>query len=131
MSRATLRRTTLQATVQRLGDAAIIHLTGSLVRGENCSHLQDVVLAEADAAMIVINLAQLDRVDAWGLGVLLRLRELARSKQILFRLTNTLNQVERVLRLTRLDRVFEFCSVRELFCLMHRAAIVPTQAAVA
>lgn len=131
MPRATLQRTTLQATVQRLGDAAVIHLTGRLVRSEGCSHLRDVVLGQADAATIVINLAQLDRIDAWGLGVLLRLREVARSKRILFKLMNTVNQVERVLRLTRLDDVFEFCSLREQFCLMHRAAVVPTQAAVA
>ena len=131
MPRATLQRTRLQATVQRLGNAAVVHLTGRLVRGEGCSHLRDVVLGEADADLIVINLAQVDRVDAWGLGVLVRLREWARSKQITFKLMNTLNQVERVLRLTRLDHVFEFCSVREQFCLMHRASNIPKQAAVA
>jgi anti-anti-sigma factor len=123
---------TLQATVQRLGDASVIHLTGRLVRGEGCSHLRDVVLGQADARMIVLNLAQVDRIDAWGLGVLLRLRDWARSRGTVFKLMNTVHQVERVLQLTRLDRVFEFCSARDQLCLMHRAAAdCPTQAAVA
>ncbi len=81
--------------------------------------------------MIVLNLAQVDRIDAWGLGVLLRLQEWARSRGTAFKLMNIAHQVERVLHLTRLDRGFEFCSVRELFCLMHRAADSPAQAAVA
>ena len=113
---------TLHTTVQRLGDAAVIHVTGRLVRGESCSTLRDIVLGQGDAAMIVLNLAELDRIDAWGLGALLRLQEWARSREIPFRLMNTVDQVARVMHLTKLDRVFEFCSVREQFCLMHRAA---------
>jgi hypothetical protein len=35
------------------------------------------------------------------------------------------------LLVTGLDRAFEFCSVPELLCLMHRASDRPTQAAVA
>ena len=122
---------TLQATVQRLGDASIIHVTGRLVRGEGCSHVRDVVFGQADAGMIVLNLAEVDRIDAWGVGVLLRLREWARSQGITLKLMNTVNQVERVLRLTRLDGIFEYCSLCDLFCLMHRAAESATQAAVA
>ena len=121
----------LEATVQRLGDAAVIHLTGRLVWGECSSKLRDVALGQADAVTIILNLAEVDRIDAWGLGVLLHLRDWARSRGIVFKLMNTVHQVEQVLHLTRLDRVFEFCSVRELFCLMHRAADYPTRAAVA
>ena len=112
----------LQTSVQRLGDAAVVHLTGRLVWGEGCSHLRDVVLAQADAGMIVLNLAEVDRIDAWGLGVLLRLRQWARAQGLGFKLMNSVSQVQRVLQLTKLDGVFEFCSVRELVCLMHRAA---------
>jgi anti-anti-sigma factor len=126
----TMLETTLQTTVQRLGDVAVVHLAGRLVRGEGCSNLRDVVFGQTDAGMIVLNLAQVDRIDAWGLGALLRLREWARSQQITFKLMNTVEQVERLLHLTRLDRVFEFCSVRDQFCLMQ-GADRPTQAAVA
>src|ERR1700693_2810003 len=43
----------------------------------------------------------------------------------LFKLMNAGNKVEQVLELTRLDRVFESCSVRDLFCLLRRAAAMP------
>jgi hypothetical protein len=37
---------------------------------------------------------------------------------------NVTNQVERILELTKLDRVFEFCSVEDMFQLLHFAAAI-------
>ena len=113
---------TLSATIQRLGDATVIHLTGRLVCGEGCSHLSDAVLNQSDAGMLVLNLAQVDGIDACGIGTLLRLQESVRSKGTVFKLMNAVDQVDRILLLTGLDHAFEFCSVRDQFCLMHRAA---------
>jgi anti-anti-sigma factor len=84
-----------------------------------------------DAAIIVLNLAEVDGIDACGIGTLLRLQEWARSRGSVYKLMNIVEQVHRVLLLTGLDRAFEFCSVREQFCLMHRAADSTTQAAIA
>jgi hypothetical protein len=72
--------------------------------------------------MLVIDLARVERIDAAGLGVLLGLREWARSSAITLKLMNATKRIEEILELTHLQRVFEFCSVRELFCLLHRAA---------
>jgi len=107
----------LNATVQKLGDATILHFKGRIVIGDACLILRNAVLGQADSRMLVLDLAQVDRIDAGGLGVLLGLREWARSKAIMFKLMNAGNKVEQVLELTRLDRVFESCSVRDLFCL--------------
>jgi hypothetical protein len=71
--------------------------------------------------MVVLDLAQVDRVDAGGLGVLLGLREWTRFRAIRFKLMNVMNRVLQVLELTKLDRVFEFCSVKDLFYLLHHA----------
>ncbi len=126
-----MSKTNLQATVQNLGDVTIIHLAGRLVRGEGCSKLRDAVLSQSDGDAIVLNLGQVDAIDAYGIGMLLRLQESARSRGTVFKLMNTVHQVHRVLLVTGLDRAFEFCSVPELLCLMHRASERPTQAAVA
>jgi anti-anti-sigma regulatory factor len=75
--------------------------------------------------MLVLDVARVDRIDAGGLGVLLDLQEWARSGAILFRLMNLAKMVEEILELIHLERVFEVCSIRELFCLLHRAASVP------
>ncbi|HWO36112.1 MAG TPA: STAS domain-containing protein [Candidatus Acidoferrum sp.] len=72
--------------------------------------------------MLVIDLARVERKDAGGLGVLLAVRELAGSRAITFKLMNATKRVEEILELTHLQGVFEFCSVRELSCLLHRAA---------
>jgi hypothetical protein len=39
---------------------------------------------------------------------------------------NATKWVEEILELTHLQSVFELCSVRELFCLLHRAASMPS-----
>jgi len=59
----------------------------------------------------------------------LGLRESARSRTIIFKLMNATKLVEEILDRTQLRRVFEFCSVRELFCLLHRAACMPSRSA--
>ena len=126
-----LSTTTLQATAQSLGDVTIIHLNGRLVRGESCPKLGDLAFSQTDANTIVLNLAQVNGIDASGIGTLLRLQEAVRSRGTMFKLMNTVDQVHRVLVLTGLDRAFEFCSVRDQFCLMHRAAESQTRTAVA
>lgn len=130
MSHAVLPRT-LEATVQRLNDVSVIHLTGSLVRGEGCSQLRDLVFTQTEAGTIVLNLAQVEGIDACGIGTLLGLQEWVRARGAVFKLMNTVDQVHRVLLLTKLDHAFEFCSVRDQFCLMHRAGNAATEAAVA
>jgi hypothetical protein len=47
----------------------------------------------------------------------------------MFKLMNTTKRIEEILELTHLQHVFEFCSVRELFCLLHRAACMPSRSA--
>src|SRR4029077_21001412 len=111
----------LNATVQKLGDATILHFKGRIVIGDACLSLRNAVLGQAHSRMLVLDLAQVGRIDAGGLGVLLGLREWARSNAIRLRLMNVMNQVEHVLELTRLDRVFEFCSVWDMFHLLQPA----------
>ena len=72
--------------------------------------------------LLVLDLAQVDRVDAGGLGIVLGLQEWVRANAIRFKLISVMNTVEGVLELACLDRVFEFCSVQD--CLPHRAAVM-------
>jgi anti-sigma B factor antagonist len=119
----------LKITVQKLGDTSVLRCHGRIVAGDAGSILRNAVLSQRQTTMLVIDLAQVERIDAAGLGVLLSLRELARSSAIMFKLMNATKRVEEILALTHLQRVFEFCSVRELFCLLHRAASMPSWSA--
>jgi anti-sigma B factor antagonist len=109
----------LNTTVQKLGDTTVLRCQGRIVVGDAHAILRHAVLSQTCTWMLVVDLAQVDRIDAGGLGVLLGLRQWAYSHAIRLRLMNVMNQVEQVLQLTKLDRVFEFCSVRDMFCLLH------------
>jgi anti-anti-sigma factor len=119
----------LKITVQKLGDIHVLRCHGRIVAGDAGSILRNAVLNQRHTGMLVIDLARVERIDAGGLGVLLGLRELARSRAIIFKLMNAPKRVEEILELTHLQTVFEFCSVRELFCLLHRAASMPSYSA--
>jgi anti-sigma B factor antagonist len=116
----------LKITVQNLGDTSVVRCHGRIVAGDAGSILRNAVLSQRHTRVLVIDLARVERIDAGGLGVLLGLRESARSRAIMFKLMNATKRVEEILELTHLQRVFEFCSVRELFCLLHRAASMPS-----
>ena len=114
----------LNATAQKLGDSTVVRCQGRIVIGDAYRILRDAVLRKTHNRMLVLDLARVDRIDAGGLGVLLSLREWAYSHAIRFRLMNVMNQVELVLELTKLDRVFEFCSVEDMFHLLCPEAVI-------
>ena len=116
----------LKITVQKLGDTSVVRCHGRIVAGDDGSILRNAVLSQRHTTMLVIDLARVERIDAGGLGILLGLRDSARSRAIMFKLMNATKRVEEILELTHLQRVFEFCSVRALFCLLLRAASMPS-----
>jgi anti-anti-sigma factor len=109
----------LNTTVQKLGDSTVLRCQGRIVIGDAYTILRNAVLSQTHTRMLVLDLTQVDRIDAGGLGVLLGLREWAYSHAIRLRLMNVMNQVEHVFELTKLDRVFEFCSVEDMFDLLY------------
>lgn len=119
----------LKITVQELGDASVLRCKGQIVVGDACSILRSAVLSQQYTRMLVLDLAWVDRIDAGGLGVLLEVREWARSATSVFKLMNVTKKVEEILELTHLQNVFELCSVRDFFCLLHRAASMPSWSA--
>ena len=102
----------LKVHVQKLGNISILRLLGIVV-GET-DILSGIVRSQLDASAVVLDLARISRIDARGLGVLLKLREQAESKEIEFRIMNVTRLVQQVLETTKLDTVFEVVSERDL-----------------
>jgi anti-anti-sigma factor len=96
----------LQIHTRKSGNVAVLCLDGKIVRGETDA-LRRAVLAQADVCLIVLDLARVNTVDAGGLGVMLELREHTESRRAELRLRNVTPLVKRILRITRLDSVFE------------------------
>src|SRR5215470_15509072 len=112
----------LDVMVQKLGDSSVVHCKGRIVLGDAYSILRNTLIGQDHVRTLVVDLAQVDCIDAGGLGVLLAVREWACAEAIKFKLMNVPRNVEQILELTNLRCVFEFCSVRDLLCLLHHPA---------
>lgn len=110
----------LKVTVHIVGDAAVFQCQGRIVAGVENTILRNAVLSQRDSRTLVLDLAQVDCIDAGGLGVLLDLRARTRAKGIELQLMNVTRRVQQVLELTNLDGVFEICSVENMFQLSPR-----------
>lgn len=108
----------LNVTVQNLGDASVLHCQGRLLFGNK--NLYATALSQKRASTLVLDLAQVNGIDAGGLGVLMELRAWANASGIEFRLLNVMRSVQRILERTRLNLVFEVCSVPEMLHLLGR-----------
>jgi anti-anti-sigma factor len=111
----------LKATLQKIRHTTIVRCQGRIIVGENFAALRNAAMRHSSTDMVVLDLAGVRRVDAGGLGVLLDLRQWAEANSIRFKLMNVMPKVQRILKLTKLDRVFEFWSARDMFDLLCHA----------
>ncbi|HEY6252343.1 MAG TPA: STAS domain-containing protein [Candidatus Angelobacter sp.] len=109
----------LNVTVQKLSDVSILHCRGRILFGD--TNLHNAALSQKDSGALVLDLAQVDGIDAGGLGVLLDLRTWALAHGNELKLLNVMPAVQQVLESTHLNLIFEVCSVREMFHLLCRA----------
>jgi anti-anti-sigma factor len=100
----------LKVIAKKLEAKTILHLKGRILNGVAITTLREAVFAEAGASTVVLDLGRVDLINARGLGVLLELRKWTESQGIEFRLTNVGRRVREVLKITRLDSVFNISS---------------------
>jgi anti-anti-sigma factor len=106
----------LNIQVEKLGAVDVLHFRGRIVYGVATTTLREAVFSQANASVVVLDLAQVVLIDASGLGALLELREWTQSKGIEFKLMNVRNLVQQVFEITRLDTVFEISSRESISC---------------
>ncbi len=93
----------LRVTVQKWGDLAILHCQGRIVRGQETSVLCAAV--RQNGRNVLLDLRKVDGIDAGGLGVLVSLR----AAGFRLKLMEPTEHVRWILRLTKLDSIFEIC----------------------
>ena len=111
----------LKVKVHRVLDMVIIRCHGTITLGENFWMLRNAIASLSSVRLVVLDLAGVRRIDAAGLGLLLSLRQAANANAGQFKLMNVRPKVERMLRLTGLRSVFDFCSVFDMLNLVHLA----------
>ena len=100
----------LSVRAESLGDVILLHLRGRITIGDATETLSEVVRAQTDACALVLDLAEVELIDARGLGVLVELRQWTQSRGIEFRLMNVSRLVQQILSITRLDTVLQMSS---------------------
>jgi anti-anti-sigma factor len=91
----------LKVTVEELSDAVILHCAGRIVRGEESAILCAAVRRQGRD--ITLDLSKVEGIDAAGVGALIALQ----AAGVYLKLSNPTKPVREVLRLTKLESVFE------------------------
>jgi anti-anti-sigma factor len=96
----------LNVRTERAGDVVVIKSAGRIVRGEE-SILRNAVLAEKLARVIVLDLSDVEAMDAGGLTLLVSLHRWTENNKVHLKLVNPRPFVFELLTRTRLDCVFD------------------------
>ena len=97
---------TLTMDVEHKGSTTIVHCHGQIVAGVGDQLYTDVHALLPQAKCIVIDMADVKRVDSLGLGTLVRIYVSARSAGTSVELTHLGKQIRELLGLTGLIDVF-------------------------
>lgn len=97
----------LRVTIEELGRTAILHCVGRIVHGHETRILCAAVRQRE--RNIVLDLSQVEAIDAAGIGALISLQ----AAGIYLQLLNPTKAIREVLQITKLDSVLEICSSRQ------------------
>jgi anti-anti-sigma factor len=97
----------LTIEVERTGDVAVVKCAGRLVRGEEVRTLRQAVVSEKNTRIVMLDLSDVEALDAGGLTALLSLRQWARERSVQLKLVNPSHFVREVLACTKLDHIFD------------------------
>src|SRR5689334_19981559 len=110
----------LNFTAQRYGGVILFRCAGRFVSGD-AERLRDAIHAQANARAIVLDLAEINTIDAAGVGMLASVHGWAKGMGGGFKLMNLSPRVEEVIEITNLNSVLEVCSVAEMLDVLCEA----------
>jgi anti-anti-sigma factor len=110
----------LKVHAKILDKITILSLQGQFVTGET-QVLCKIVQSLSQTNAVILDLAQVSKIDAHGLGVMLELRERTQANGIRFELMNVSRPLYTILEMTRLNSVFQITSGAEFFSAVSRA----------
>jgi len=97
----------LNIDVEKTGDVAVVRCGGRIVRGEEVRSLRRAVVSEKDSRIVVLDLSEVETLDAGGLTTLLSLHQWACSRGVQLKLVKPTPFVREILARTQLDRVLD------------------------
>ena len=114
----------LHIEVEKSREVAVLQCTGRIVRNEALPALRKVLTSLSHLRVIVLDLSEVEMLDASGLGVLVSLHNWTFARGIQLKLVNPSTLLREMLELTGLTSVFHISSVDDvigIFCCPDRA----------
>jgi anti-anti-sigma factor len=120
----------LKFQVERLQDVAVVNCSGRMVRGTALDEFRRRIEQLECVRVLVLDVSEVEQLDAGGLGALLQVRRWATQKSAKMKLVNPPLFFRRLLEATHLASLFEVSSLQEANCIL-RAKECPPRYAVA
>jgi anti-anti-sigma factor len=98
----------LRVTVEDFGEVVVLRCAGKIVHGDETSILCSAVHQES--RNIVLDLTEIDAIDAAGVGALASLQ----AAGVYLKLVNPTRRVREILKVTKLDSIFEICESQSI-----------------
>jgi len=119
-------QTELKFQVECTNDVAVVNCSGRMVRGAALDALRRQIERLERIRVLVLDVSDVEQVDAGGLGTLVLIRRWAMRNAAKLKLVNPPAFFRRLLETTHLTDVFEISSLKEAICIL-RKEIPPSQ----
>ena len=120
----------LKVQIECLQNVAVVNCSGRMVRGTALDEFRRRIEQLQQVRMLVLDVSEVDHLDAGGLGTLLLVRRWATRNSVKMKLGNPPVFFRSLLEATHLTSLFEISSLKEAISIL-RAKECPTRFAVA
>jgi len=109
----------LQYQIERLQDVAVVRCSGRMVRGAALDAFRRRIEQLDRLRMLVLDLSDVQQLDAGGLGTLLLVRRWAMQISAKLKLVDPPAYFRRMLETTNLNSVFEISSLKDALFILR------------
>jgi anti-anti-sigma factor len=113
------RHMELKFQVECLRDVAVVNCSGRMVRGVALDEFRRRIERLERVRMLVLDVSEVDHLDAGGLGTLLLVRRWAMRNSVRMKLVNPPVFFRSLLEATHLTSLFEISSLKEAICILR------------
>ncbi len=118
----------LKFKIECLQGVAVVNCSGRMVRGAALDEFRRRIEQLEGVRMLVLDVSEVDLLDAGGLGTLLLLRHWTNQRSAKMKLVNPPVFFRSTLEATHLSAVFEISSLREAICILRANECQPRYA---
>jgi anti-anti-sigma factor len=109
----------LQYQVECLQDVAVVTCSGRMVRGAVLDALRRRIEQLERVRVLVLDVSEVEQIDAGGLGTLLLIRRWAMQRAAKLKLVNPPAFFRGILEATHIAPLFEVSSLKEAICILR------------